>query len=132
MVASYCRLIATRSGRRNTGSGCGRLASRFFLDLLAFTRSRQYDSAAEALRGVISEQSTRVEAHVGLMRMYALMGSKREALRSTGGSRRSSRGAGYRTLCFESCFEGGDHLGPLPTQRCTLSRFPASGATGRW
>ena len=43
-----------------------------------------YDSAAEALRGVISEQSTREEAHAGLMRMYALMGSKREALAQYG------------------------------------------------
>ena len=39
-----------------------------------------YDSAAEALRGVVSDQSTREEVHAGLMRMYALMGSKREAL----------------------------------------------------
>jgi DNA-binding SARP family transcriptional activator len=43
-----------------------------------------YDSAAEALRGVISEQPTREEAHVGLMRVYALMGSKREALAQYG------------------------------------------------
>ena len=43
-----------------------------------------YDSAAEALRGVISEQSTREEAHAGLMRMYALMGSNREALAQYG------------------------------------------------
>jgi predicted ATPase/DNA-binding CsgD family transcriptional regulator len=39
-----------------------------------------YNSAAEALRVVVSEQSTREEAHAGLMRLYALMGSKREAL----------------------------------------------------
>ena len=43
-----------------------------------------YDSAAEALRGVISEQPTREEAHAGLMRMYALMGSNREALAQYG------------------------------------------------
>jgi predicted ATPase len=43
-----------------------------------------YDSAAEALRGVVSEQSTREEVHAGLMRIYALMGSKREALAQYG------------------------------------------------
>jgi DNA-binding SARP family transcriptional activator len=39
-----------------------------------------YDSAAEALRRVTSEEPTREEAHVGLMRLYALSGSKGEAL----------------------------------------------------
>jgi predicted ATPase/DNA-binding SARP family transcriptional activator/DNA-binding CsgD family transcriptional regulator len=38
-----------------------------------------YDFAAEALRGVVSDQSSREEAHAGLMRMYAHMGNKREA-----------------------------------------------------
>jgi predicted ATPase/DNA-binding CsgD family transcriptional regulator len=39
-----------------------------------------YGSAAEALRRIISEEPTREEAHVGLMRLYALSGSKGEAL----------------------------------------------------
>ena len=38
------------------------------------------ESAAEALGRVISEEPTREEAHVGLMRLYALSGSKGEAL----------------------------------------------------
>jgi predicted ATPase/DNA-binding SARP family transcriptional activator/DNA-binding CsgD family transcriptional regulator len=38
------------------------------------------ESAAETLRRVISEEPTREEAHVGLMRLYALLGSKGEAL----------------------------------------------------
>ena len=40
----------------------------------------EYDSAAEALRRVMSEEPTREEAHVSLMRLYALSGSKGEAL----------------------------------------------------
>ncbi len=43
-----------------------------------------YDSAAEALRGVVSDQPSHEEAHAGLMRMYALVGSKREALAQYG------------------------------------------------
>jgi predicted ATPase/DNA-binding SARP family transcriptional activator/DNA-binding CsgD family transcriptional regulator len=39
-----------------------------------------YESAAEALRRVISEEPTREEAHVSLMRLYALSGNKGEAL----------------------------------------------------
>jgi predicted ATPase/DNA-binding SARP family transcriptional activator/DNA-binding CsgD family transcriptional regulator len=39
-----------------------------------------YDSAIEALRRVVAEESTREEAHAGLMRLYALSGSKGEAL----------------------------------------------------
>jgi predicted ATPase/DNA-binding SARP family transcriptional activator/DNA-binding CsgD family transcriptional regulator len=39
-----------------------------------------HESAAEALRRVISEEPIREEAHVSLMRLYALSGSKGEAL----------------------------------------------------
>ena len=39
-----------------------------------------YDSAIEALRSVVAEEPTREEAHVGLMRLYALSGSRAEAL----------------------------------------------------
>jgi predicted ATPase/DNA-binding SARP family transcriptional activator/DNA-binding CsgD family transcriptional regulator len=39
-----------------------------------------YDSAIEALRRVVAEEPTREEAHAGLMRLYALSGSKAEAL----------------------------------------------------
>jgi DNA-binding SARP family transcriptional activator len=39
-----------------------------------------YDSAAEVLRRAVGEEPTREEAHVGLMRLYALKGSKGEAL----------------------------------------------------
>jgi predicted ATPase/DNA-binding SARP family transcriptional activator/DNA-binding CsgD family transcriptional regulator len=44
----------------------------------------EYDSAAETLRVIVSEQSTHEEAHAGLMRMHALMGGKREALAQYG------------------------------------------------
>ena len=39
-----------------------------------------HESAAEALRRLISEEPIREEAHVSLMRLYALSGSKGEAL----------------------------------------------------
>ncbi|MDQ3862995.1 MAG: transcriptional regulator, partial [Actinomycetota bacterium] len=39
-----------------------------------------YNSAAEVLRRVVSEDPIREEAHIGLMRLYALEGSKGEAL----------------------------------------------------
>ena len=39
-----------------------------------------YESAAEALRRVIAEEPTREEAHASLMRLYALSGSRAEAL----------------------------------------------------
>jgi DNA-binding SARP family transcriptional activator len=38
-----------------------------------------YDTAAEVLRNLVAEEPTREEAHVGLMRLYALTGSKGEA-----------------------------------------------------
>jgi DNA-binding SARP family transcriptional activator len=37
-------------------------------------------SAMEALRQVVSEEPTREEGHVGLMRLYALVGNNKEAL----------------------------------------------------
>jgi predicted ATPase/DNA-binding SARP family transcriptional activator/DNA-binding CsgD family transcriptional regulator len=40
----------------------------------------EYEVAIEALRTVLSEEPTREEAHAGLMRVYALMGIKGEAL----------------------------------------------------
>jgi len=43
-----------------------------------------YDSAAEVLRRSVGEDPTREEAHVGLMRLYALKGSKGEALAQYG------------------------------------------------
>src|SRR5919205_669826 len=43
-----------------------------------------YDSAAEVLRRLVGEEPTREEAHVGLMRLYALRGSKGEALAQYG------------------------------------------------
>jgi len=43
-----------------------------------------YDSAIEALRRVVSEEPIREEAHVGLMRLYALVGKDGEALAQYG------------------------------------------------
>jgi DNA-binding SARP family transcriptional activator len=43
-----------------------------------------YDSAIETLRTVVAEEPTREEAHVGLMRLYALSGSRAEALAQYG------------------------------------------------
>src|SRR5918995_7201072 len=43
-----------------------------------------YDSAIEALRRVVSEEPTREEAHVGLMRLIALAGNTAEALAQYG------------------------------------------------
>jgi predicted ATPase/DNA-binding SARP family transcriptional activator/DNA-binding CsgD family transcriptional regulator len=40
----------------------------------------EYDSAIEVLRKVVAEEPTSEEAHAGLMRVYALSGSKGEAL----------------------------------------------------
>lgn len=52
--------------------------------LLGLARLREErgvcDLAAEALRRVVAEEPTREEAHVGLIRLYALLGSKGEAL----------------------------------------------------
>jgi DNA-binding SARP family transcriptional activator len=39
-----------------------------------------YDCAIDALRRAVAEEPTREEAHAGLMRLYALLGSKGEAL----------------------------------------------------
>jgi predicted ATPase/DNA-binding SARP family transcriptional activator/DNA-binding CsgD family transcriptional regulator len=43
-----------------------------------------YDSAIEALRRVVSEEPTREDSHVGLMRLYALAGNNGEALAQYG------------------------------------------------
>src|SRR5829696_2742847 len=43
-----------------------------------------YDSAAEVLKRLVGEEPTREETHVGLMRLYALNGSKGEALAQYG------------------------------------------------
>ena len=43
-----------------------------------------YDAAVEMLRRTVGEEPTREEAHVGLMRLYALKGSKAEALAQYG------------------------------------------------
>jgi predicted ATPase/DNA-binding SARP family transcriptional activator/DNA-binding CsgD family transcriptional regulator len=43
-----------------------------------------YDAAVEMLRRSVGEEPTREEAHVGLMRLYALKGSKAEALAQYG------------------------------------------------
>jgi predicted ATPase/DNA-binding SARP family transcriptional activator/DNA-binding CsgD family transcriptional regulator len=43
-----------------------------------------YEPAVEALRGVVAEEPTHEEAHVGLMRLYALSGSTGEALAQYG------------------------------------------------
>jgi predicted ATPase/DNA-binding SARP family transcriptional activator len=60
-----------------------RLREVYFSLLLGLARLHEdradYDSAAEVLRRSVGEEPTREEAHVGLMRLYALMGSKGEA-----------------------------------------------------
>jgi DNA-binding SARP family transcriptional activator len=43
-----------------------------------------YDSAIDTLRRVVSEEPIREEAHVGLMRLYALVGNNKEALAQYG------------------------------------------------
>jgi predicted ATPase/DNA-binding SARP family transcriptional activator/DNA-binding CsgD family transcriptional regulator len=45
---------------------------------------REYELALEALRKVLLEEPAREEAHVGLMRLYAFLGSKGEALAQYG------------------------------------------------
>jgi predicted ATPase/DNA-binding SARP family transcriptional activator len=40
----------------------------------------EYDPATDAVRRVVAEEPTREEAHVGLMRLHALLGNKGEAL----------------------------------------------------
>jgi non-specific serine/threonine protein kinase len=62
---------------------------RTFLSLLValaqlYEEHGQFGPAAEVLRGVMVEEPTREEAHVGLMRLYALEGSKGEALAQYG------------------------------------------------
>ena len=53
----------------------------FLLGLARLHEERgEYDLAVEVLGRVLSEEPTREEAHVGLMRLYALMGSEAEAL----------------------------------------------------
>jgi DNA-binding SARP family transcriptional activator len=47
----------------------------------AYEQRGEFDSATEALRKAVSEDPTREEAHASLMRLYALSGSKAEALR---------------------------------------------------
>jgi DNA-binding SARP family transcriptional activator len=61
-----------------------RLRETYLSLLLGLARLHEYradyDSAAEVLRRAVGEEPTREEAHVGLMRLYALKGSKGEAL----------------------------------------------------
>jgi predicted ATPase/DNA-binding SARP family transcriptional activator/DNA-binding CsgD family transcriptional regulator len=61
-----------------------RLREMYLSLLLGLARLQEeradYESATEALSRLISEEPTREEAHVGLMRLYALLGSKGEAL----------------------------------------------------
>jgi len=61
-----------------------RLRDTYLSLLLSLTRLYEnradYDSAAEVLRRFVAEEPTSEEAHAGLMRLYALKGSKGEAL----------------------------------------------------
>ena len=51
------------------------------LELAAlYEERREFGEAIEALGRVVAEEPTREEAHVGLMRLYALSGRRREAL----------------------------------------------------
>src|SRR5215203_6661378 len=66
----------------------GRLREMHLSLLLGLARLSEehadYDSAIEALRRVVAEEPTREEAHADLMRLYALSGSKEEALAQYG------------------------------------------------
>jgi predicted ATPase/DNA-binding SARP family transcriptional activator/DNA-binding CsgD family transcriptional regulator len=61
-----------------------RLRETFLSLLLGLARLHEdradHDSAAQVLRRVVGEDPTREEAHVGLMRLYALKGNRGEAL----------------------------------------------------
>jgi DNA-binding SARP family transcriptional activator len=65
-----------------------RLQEMYLALLLELARLHQehadYHSAIEALRRVVWQEPTREEAHAGLMRRYALLGSKGEALAQYG------------------------------------------------
>jgi predicted ATPase/DNA-binding SARP family transcriptional activator/DNA-binding CsgD family transcriptional regulator len=53
-----------------------------FLELAALYKERkEFELAIEALSRVVAEEPTHEEAHAGLMRLYALSGRRREALR---------------------------------------------------
>jgi tetratricopeptide (TPR) repeat protein len=75
-----CPRTVTRSGLRNADGSCGRRISLLLGLARLYEERADYDSAAEALRRVVSEESIREEAHLGLMRLYALLGRKAEAL----------------------------------------------------
>ncbi|HET7271433.1 MAG TPA: BTAD domain-containing putative transcriptional regulator, partial [Rubrobacter sp.] len=49
----------------------------------------EYEAGIEALRRVLSEESAREEAHVSLMRLYALSGRRRESILQYGRLRKS-------------------------------------------
>ena len=74
---SSCPKTATRSGPRCPVEGCGSCSCRCWSSSRASTRSAgSIGPAIEALRRVVVEEPTREEAHVGLMRLYALVGKR--------------------------------------------------------
>src|SRR5215208_8089279 len=82
------RTSAGRPLRRVGEEHRRRLRETYLSLLLGLARLHEdradYDSAAVVLRRSVGEEPTREETHVGLMRLYALKGSKGEALAQYG------------------------------------------------
>ena len=81
MLGSCCPGTATREWAEEHRQPLRQTYLSLLLSSPALYEERaEYDSAVEVLRRVVAEEPTREEAHVGLMRLYALLGSNGEAL----------------------------------------------------
>jgi DNA-binding SARP family transcriptional activator len=101
------------------------------LELAALYEERnEFGEAIEALGRVVAQDPTHEGAHVGLMRVYALLGKRREAL----GQYERLRDALFRefgsepeaaTVSLHQEIWGGTFPPALPTSRITARRLPA-------
>ena len=80
----------------------------------------EYGPGIEALRRVVVEEPTREEAHIGLMRLYALGGRQAEALAQYARLEESlSRELGAEPQASSRAPEGGDRHGEVPAAPST-------------
>ena len=90
---------------------------------------------SQALRRALAEEPTNEEAHVGLMRLYALSGRQGEALRQYDGSRKRSPGAGRGAERLRARSQGGDRgrnvSGALREPTGPPARETAAGDVGK-
>ena len=101
-----------------------------------YEERKEYGEAIEALGKVVAEDPAHEGAHVGLMRLYALLGRRREALGQYERLRDALLGSLARARGRDRTPARGDLGWHLPTTRFAagrwlpIGRFPCSG--GRW